>query len=145
MAQRGTATSTTISPTADRSHRVPPGVFEALHQIGVAIGGVLEPVGLARLVSEHARALLSAYAVGLWLFDPHKHSLHALHLENGGVQATMEDLRPGEGLVGQAFEQHEPVVVLDYEKWEHGLQHLRRDADPSAMVAVPMLVGGRAI
>src|SRR6266550_3631267 len=65
--------------TADH---VPPGVFEALHQIGVAIGGVLEPLGLARLVAEHARALLSADAVGLWVNDEQSNSLKPLHLEN---------------------------------------------------------------
>jgi PAS domain S-box-containing protein len=68
--------------TADSADQVPSGVFEALHQIGVAIGGVLEPLGLARLVAEHARALLSADAVGLWVNDEQSNSLKPLHLEH---------------------------------------------------------------
>ena len=68
--------------TADRPDQLPPGVFEALHQIGMAVGGVLEPVGLARLVAEHARTLLSAQAFGLWLADEPNNALKALYLEN---------------------------------------------------------------
>src|ERR1700694_6034659 len=85
-------------PMADRTDQVPAGVFEALHQIGVAIGGVLEPLGLARLVAEHARALLSAVSVGLWLFDERADTLRALHLDNPGMPSVSPDTRPGEGL-----------------------------------------------
>ena len=97
--------------TSDRPDQVPPGVFEALHQIAVAIGGVLEPLGLARLVAEHARALLSANAVGLWINDEQSDSLKALHLEN----------------------------------WSHAVPLGQPHADPPGVVAVPLLVGGRAI
>jgi PAS domain S-box-containing protein len=126
-------------PTADRGEQVPPGVFEALHHIGVAIGGVLEPFGLARLVSEHARGLLSANAVGLWLFDEQSGSLRALHHE----QVPVPDIRPGMGLAGRAFTQREPVVVLDFANWEHALAC--DYVDLLAGIAVPLLVGGRAI
>jgi PAS domain S-box-containing protein len=93
-----------------KAGKVLPGVFEALHQIGVAIGGVLEPLGVARLAAEHARVLLSAEAVGLWVYDEQSDSLRALHLENGSVPSPVPDPRPGD-----------------------------------AAIAVPMLVGGRAI
>jgi PAS domain S-box-containing protein len=131
--------------SADRPDQVPTGVFEALHQIGVAIGGVLEPLGLARLVAEHGRALLSADAVGLWVFDEQSNSLKAVHLENARVPLPVPDARPGEGLVGRAFTEREPVVVLDYANWEHALPLARQYSDPPAVVAVPLLVGGRAI
>jgi len=38
-------------------------VFRALHDIAVAIGGVLEPVELAKLVADHACGLLQVSAV----------------------------------------------------------------------------------
>ncbi len=97
--------------TPDLPDQVPPGVFEALHQIGVAIGGVLEPLGLARLVADHARALLAADSVGLWISDEHSDGLKALHLEN----------------------------------WAHAVPRAQATTDPSAVVAVPLLVDGRAI
>ncbi len=131
--------------TADRPDQVPAGVFEALHQIGVAIGGVLEPLGLARLVAEHARALLAADAVGLWIYDEQNDFLKALYLENAPSASPMPDSRPGEGLIGRAFSQRAPVVVSDYTSWEHALPVARPYADPPAVVAVPLLVGGRAI
>src|SRR5258708_12719344 len=131
--------------TADRPDQVPAGVFEALHQIGVAIGGVLKPLGLARLVAEHARALLAADAVGLWIYDEQNDCLKALYLENAPSASPMPDSRPGEGLIGRAFSQRAPVVVSDYTSWEHALPVARPYADPPAVVAVPLLVGGRAI
>ena len=45
-------------------------VFTALHDIAVAIGGVLEPVELARLVVNRARELLGAGAVGVYNLLP---------------------------------------------------------------------------
>jgi hypothetical protein len=42
-------------------------VFRALHDIAVAVGGVLEPVELARVVVERARELLDA--LGLYVYD----------------------------------------------------------------------------
>jgi PAS domain S-box-containing protein len=130
---------------ADRPDQVPPRVFEALHQIGVTIGGVLEPLGLARLVAEHARALLSADAVGLWVFDEQSESLRALHFENHHAPPILTNPRPGEGLVGRAFAHREPIVVLDYTNWEHAVPVPPQYPVLPAMVAVPLLVGGRAI
>jgi PAS domain S-box-containing protein len=132
-------------PVADRADQVPAGTFEALHQIGVAIGGVLEPLGLARLVVEHARALLSAVSVGLWLFDEHSDTLRALHIENASMPSVSPDTRPGEGLVGRTFTQREPIIVVDYPNWEHAIPPARHYRHPPAVVAVPLLVGGRAI
>jgi PAS domain S-box-containing protein len=131
-----------LMPTARRRAQVPAGIFEALHGIGVAIGGVLEPVGLARLVAEHAHELLVTDAAGLWLLDKQSDSLRALYLDGA---RPLPDARPGEGIVGRAFTQREAVVVLDYAKWEHALRSAHQYGDPPTMVAVPLLVGGRAI
>jgi PAS domain S-box-containing protein len=109
---------------------VPAGIFEALHQIGVAIGGVLDPTGLARLVDQHARTLVSADSVGLWLFDEQTDMLESLHFDGPRVLSGVARLRPGEGVIGLAFQTREPVVVSEYANWEH---------------AVPLMVGGRSI
>jgi GAF domain-containing protein len=132
-----------LMPTADRLNQMQPGVFEALHHIGVAIGGVLEPIGLARLVAEQARVLLATDAAGLWVFDEPSDSLTALHLEGGARPSPAA--RPDKGIVGRAFTERVPVVVLDYPNWEHAVQSASRYGDPQAMVAVPLLVGGRAV
>src|ERR1700730_5186939 len=114
-------------------------VFEALHHICVAIGGVLEPFELARLVAERARGLLSADAVDLWLFDEQSGSLGALHLEHPPAP-----LRPGEGPVGRAFSKREPVTVSEHVDWDQ--TPARNNAVQQAGIAVPLLlVGGRAI
>jgi len=129
-------------PVTDRPDQVAAGIFEALHRIGVAIGGVLEPIGLARLVADRARALLVAEAVGLWVYDEQSDLLRALHLDG---PRPYPDPPPGEGIVGRAFTRREAVVVLDYANWEHAILSAHQYGDPPTMVAVPLLVGGRAI
>src|ERR1700716_3994837 len=113
-------------PTAEQPDQVPPGVFEALHHIGVAIGGMLEPFELARLVAEHARGLLSAVAVGLWVYDEQSGLLRALHLDGS---RPYPDPPPGLGIVGRAFTQREAVVVMDYANWEHAITGAHQHGD----------------
>ena len=78
------------------------------------------------------------------LADEESETLRALHFESVRVPPPTSDSRPGEGVVGRTFSQREPIVVLDYAKWDHGLQRARQDSHSPAVIAVPLLVGGRA-
>jgi hypothetical protein len=49
-------------------------LFRALHEIAVAVGGVLDPVELACIVVERAYALLDADAAGVYVWDPEKNA-----------------------------------------------------------------------
>src|SRR5688500_7588422 len=89
-------------------------VFPALHEIAVALGGVLEPVELARLVVERARELLDAGAVGLYIFEEESQVLRPLHSSDAREATPEPSIAPGMGAAGQAFLHGEPVLVDDY-------------------------------
>jgi hypothetical protein len=79
-------------------------VFEALHEIAVALGGVLEPGKLASLVVERARDLLEAGAVGLYVFDDATQTLRPLHSSDAREGVPEPTVAPGEGAAGMAFQ-----------------------------------------
>jgi len=116
-------------------------VFPALHEIAVALGGVLEPVELARLVVNHARQLLDAGAVGLYVFDADVQLLRPLHSSDVRDEPEPE-IPPGMGAAGQAFLRGEPVLVDDYPNWPHAGQWAQANGVQSAL-AVPLQVADR--
>jgi signal transduction histidine kinase len=119
-------------------------VLRALHEIAVALGGVLEPAELARLVAAHARDLLRVGGVGLYLYDPSAHVLRPLHSSDAGPQPPEPLITPGIGAAGQAFESGEPVVVDDYGDWQHAGPWARA-LGVRAALAVPLQMADRRI
>jgi signal transduction histidine kinase len=117
-------------------------VFPALHEIAVALGGVLEPVELARLVVEHARELLRAGAVGLYIFDEHSQVLKPLHSSDAREAAPEPLIPPGIGAAGQAFLRGEPILVDDYPSWPHAGTWAQTNGVRAAL-AVPLMVAER--
>lgn len=117
-------------------------VLRALHDIAVAVGGVLEPVELARVVVERTRELLEAGAVGLYVFDEGQAVLHPIYSSDARAGEAEPDLAPGIGAAGQAFERGEPVLVDDYPAWPHAGHWAAANGVQSAM-AVPLLLNER--
>lgn len=119
-------------------------VFRALHEIAVAVGGVLDPGHLARLVGEHSRRLLGADSVAVRLWDAATGGLRPIYRSDPAAEAQVATLAAGEGAAGQAFLRRAPVLVADYQTWEHRLPGLQLERARS-MLAAPLLVAGRAI
>src|SRR5215207_5526202 len=117
-------------------------VFPALHEIAVALGGVLEPVELARLVVDHARDLLDAGAAGLYIFDEEAQVLRPLHSSDALDAAPEPDIPPDLGASGQAFLRGAPVLVDDYPTWPHAGLWAQAKFVRAAM-AVPLRVAER--
>jgi signal transduction histidine kinase len=117
-------------------------VFEALHEIAVAIAGVLQPDELARLVADHARALLKAGGVGLYLYEEGPDALVPLHSSDGALQPPEPLIVPGIGAAGLAFQIGEPVAVEDYLTWDGGGAWARAIGVRAAL-AVPLQVADR--
>jgi signal transduction histidine kinase len=117
-------------------------VFEALHEIAVALGGVLEPGKLASLVVERARDLLEAGAVGLYVFDDATQTLRPLHSSDAREGVPEPTVAPGEGAAGMAFRLGKPVLVDDYPGWPNAGSWAAAKGVASAM-AVPLLVADR--
>lgn len=116
-------------------------IFRALHQIAVALTGVLDPHHLARLVAEHARHLVQADAVGLFAWNEGAGVLEPLYAFDAPSGAP---LRPGEGVAGQAFVQRRPVLVADYPRLPERLAWAV-ERGTCVAAAVPLIVGTRAI
>jgi signal transduction histidine kinase len=117
-------------------------VFRALHDIAVAIGGVLEPVALARLVVHQARELLDAGAVGLYLFDETAQCLEPIYSSDARDTIPEPTIPLGVGAAGRALLLGEPVVVDDYANWPYAGNWAAANGVQSAM-AVPLLVADR--
>ena len=117
-------------------------IFRALHDIAVAVGGVLEPVALARLVVDHARELLTVNAVGVYIYDETTQVLQPIHSSDARETLPEPVVPLGSGAAGQALLRGEPVLVDDYTAWPHAGTWAARNGVRSAM-AVPLQVAER--
>jgi len=117
-------------------------VFRALHDIAVAVGGVLEPLALARLVADRACELFDVSAVGVYVIDEDGQILTPVYSSDSG-ETRPEPLIPrGEGAAGQAVLLGEPVLVDDYMSWPHaGVWAVGNGV--RAALAVPLQVADR--
>src|SRR5438067_5637269 len=89
-------------------------VFTALHEIAVAIGGVLEPVELARLVVNSARDLLEAGAVGVYSLNESTQLLEPIYSSDARETLPEPPIPMGMGAAGQALLRGQLVRVNDY-------------------------------
>ena len=117
-------------------------VFTALHDIAVAIGGVLEPVELARLVVNRARELLEAGAVGVYSLNESTHLLEPIYSSDAREALPEPAIPIGTGAAGQALLRGQPVRVNDYVNWPHAGKWAAANGVRSAM-AVPLQVSDR--
>ncbi|MDQ6673524.1 MAG: hypothetical protein M3069_22740 [Chloroflexota bacterium] len=89
-------------------------VFRALHDIAVAVGGVLEPVELARLVADRACELLEVGAVGAYILEDAAQVLTLVYSSDSRFEFPEPALVWGSGAAGQAVLLGEPVSVSEY-------------------------------
>jgi signal transduction histidine kinase len=117
-------------------------VFRALHDIAVAVGGVLEPVELARLVADRACELLEVSAVGVYVLDDAGQILTPVYSSDSHASQPEPSIEWGTGAAGQAALLGEPVVVDEYLSWPHAGGWAIARGVRSAM-AVPLQVADR--
>jgi signal transduction histidine kinase len=117
-------------------------VFSALHDIAVAIGGVLEPVELARMVVDRTRELLEAGAVGLYRLNESTHLLEPIYSSDAREGLPEPAISIGIGAAGRAVQCGKPVQVDDYVNWPHAGTWASANGVRSAM-AVPLQVADR--
>jgi GAF domain-containing protein len=116
-------------------------LFRALHEIAVALAGVLEPRMLASVVADKARSLLRAEAVGLFAWNEAAGVLQALYADDPPATTP---LLPSEGIVGRAFQLGRAVLVDDYPRSARAISWAVESGTRSA-AAVPLIVNGRSI
>jgi PAS domain S-box-containing protein len=117
-------------------------VFRALYDIAVAVGGMLEPSELARVVAERACELLGVDGVAVYVGDEDGACLVPLHSTDAPERDPEPPLAAGEGAAGQAFVRGEPVAVANYGDWPNG-GAWGRIQGVAAALAVPLRVADR--
>ncbi|HTP07306.1 MAG TPA: PAS domain S-box protein [Anaerolineae bacterium] len=111
----------------------------ALYEIALRLSAQLNTSELLQLLVEQAVALLGVQSGGLYLHDAQQDKL-VLALAIGFFsEYTGVMLRPGEGLVGQAFQTHQVLRVPDYTAWEGQVDLFKNDQRLKAVIAVPLL------
>ncbi len=129
-----------LSQQRDASARI----FEALHEMAVATGGMREPGEVATLCVERACHLLEADSALLLWWDEENGCLRPLAGTLPGGLPPAFRLRPGQDAAGLAFQWKEPVVVRDYRRWGHG-DRTALERGVGSAVAVPLMVRDAAV
>ena len=119
-------------------------IFEALHAIAVAVGGLHDPAHLAQMAGERARELVGGDAVGVHLWNDASAVLEPLYATDPLFSGPFLPVLAGQGVAGQAFQQAKPIIVTDYPNWAHALPWAR-EYGVQQVVAVPLVVAERTI
>jgi signal transduction histidine kinase len=117
-------------------------VFRALHDIAVAVGGVLEPIELARLVADRACELFEVKAVGVYVLDDAGQTLTSVYSSDACENRPEPPIELGAGAAGQTALLGEPVMIDDYLAWSHAGGWAIESGVRAAM-AVPLQVAER--
>jgi len=119
-------------------------VLRALHEIAVAIAGVLDQTELARLVTAHARELLEADGSVLHGWDEEADGFQQLSVSTNDAGVKGGVLRMGQGIAGQAALQRSVLVIEDYAHWPHAVPEAVERGLCSAL-AVPLVAADQVI
>jgi diguanylate cyclase (GGDEF)-like protein/PAS domain S-box-containing protein len=117
-------------------------VLRAVHDVAIASAKLREPSQVARLVVDHACALLAVDGGVVYSWDAASNLLQPLHETESSAREP--SVAPGEGAVGKAYQSEKPVVVSDYRLWKHALPQSAARGMVSAL-AVPLFGHNRPI
>jgi PAS domain S-box-containing protein len=117
-------------------------IFQALQELALAAGAVVDPSELAALAVEHARGLVGGWSATLVWFEPGG-AVRVLADNHPTVFPTI-DLEPGRGMSGQILLTGSLTVVDDYHAWEHAFDWAV-EGGVRSLVGVPLKVRDRAL
>jgi PAS domain S-box-containing protein len=112
----------------------------SLQRISAAIVGRLDEDEIMDLVLAEARRLLKATGVALYHWDPVGKMLRPRRMSPPSQSSPPLPRRPGEGLVGKAFEARAPLWVNEYGNWGGAIGSAKQ-AGVVAGVAAPLTLG----
>jgi signal transduction histidine kinase len=116
----------------------------ALHRASTLIAAETDPAEVLREILEAAGSLLGRGSASLYRWDEIAGVLRlaeSVRAERGGAPRV---LRAGEGVTGQAFLTLKPVIVNDYDTWEHAVPS-NREPESGAAIAVPLIRAGHSL
>ena len=115
-----------------------------LQRISTAIVARLDEDEILDLVLAESRRLLKATALALYIWDASSGLLQPRRLSPPTQSSPPLPRRPGEGLVGLAFQSRAPRWINDYLAWPGALTSARQ-AGVVAGVAAPLMLGEETI
>lgn len=114
--------------------------MEALYDISLRFGKNLELDAIQELLVNQARNLLSADAGGFLTYREQGHTLDFSTVV-GSLHAPQWRAKPGEGLVGQVFQEAKTIRIDDYAAWaDHGEEVAEGALAVQSALAVPLSV-----
>src|ERR1700716_1186274 len=119
-------------------------LLRTLYELSSSPRRTLDPGERVKLAAERACDLLHGDAVALYLWDDASGLLMPAFSNDPRQPLEDQPLRPGQGAAGQAVLHRQPIVVDDYEHWEHAVGWGIARALKS-VVAVPLMVGDRSV
>jgi PAS domain S-box-containing protein len=115
-----------------------------LNELSRSAERALDPAELVQLVAERACQLLNGDAVALYLWDHAAGLLTPIFSNDSRQPIEDQPLQSGEGAAGQAVLLGQPILVEDYQHWEHavlwGIERQLRSVE-----AAPLMVAGRPV
>ena len=116
--------------------------FRALHEVAVAAAGLRDPLAVAQMAVQHAQRLAGVDGAVVFAWDRGAGVLRPIAESDSPFPEP--DCRPGQGVVGMAFEECRPIVVDDYRAFPGAIpESLRRGIVSCA--AVPLVAGETAV
>lgn len=117
----------------------------ALHRASTVLAGQTgDPTAVFDEVLRSAVSLIGATSRSLHRWFPQEGVLRTVGSRDVSERHDAPDVRPGEGLAGQAFTRCEPVLVNDYASWEHA-RDWARTGNMRAGLAVPLMRAGKCL
>ncbi len=93
--------------------------LETLRQVSLDMSTQLDTASLLTVMSQRMVNLLGVEAGGLYLYRPERDVIERVVSVGDAHLPTGVALKRGEGLSGLVWQQNSPVIVTDYEHWEH--------------------------
>ncbi|TKJ31281.1 MAG: hypothetical protein CEE40_01885 [Chloroflexi bacterium B3_Chlor] len=113
------------------------GELAALYDVSLEVATQLEVPTLLQTVVQRAIALLGGDGGGFYLYDEERRELELFAAEGFAGCRLGDTLTLGEGASGKAAQGGEPLVVMDYARWE-GRSSQFADQPTRNLVAVPV-------
>jgi PAS domain S-box-containing protein len=118
--------------------------FAALYAISRDLSAQRDLPNLLQTIVDSATQLVRVPIGTIWLYRPSQNQLELVAGKHTRMSlGTRFEL--GEGVIGLTAQTRQPVVVNDYERWEHRLTRANTHQLTSAGIGVPLLYGGELI
>jgi signal transduction histidine kinase len=116
----------------------------ALHRASTLIAAETDPTHVLREILDAAGSLIGRGSASLYRWDERASLLRLAESVRAERDIAPRVLHAGEGVCGQAFLTLKPVIVNDYQSWEHAVPSSRA-AGQRAALAVPLIRAGQGL